>query len=260
MAAGTPSSTPRPSGRSRDKAAHAPGQPGGRVPAGLRADRGGARRACRHAAARLAGGPGRLPQGHAAAVGRGRRDRARPARVRRIGQAGGRPGPPVHRGRAGPEPDRADRGARAAPARAGRVRHRQPDRPGPGPGPARPGPRAGHRAAAARDRRPDPAAAGPARVLVPGVPPARGVHRADRRPAGRGPRLPAALLVTLVRSGLRAGRRRSRSPGVRLRPARRVRRLDRLVPGGSRLGGGRRGRAGSRGEDHGAGHRAVAGT
>ena len=113
-------------------------------------------------------------------------------------------------------------------------------------GPSRPGPRPGHRAAAARDRGPDPRPAGPAGVLVPGLPQPRAVGRADRRAAGRRPRVPEALLVALVRPGLRAGRRAPRSPGVGLRAAGRVHRLDRLVPGGRRVGRGLAGRTGPR--------------
>src|SRR6266568_3090470 len=81
-------------------------------------------------------------------------------------------------------------------------------------------------------------AAGPAGVLVPGLPQPRAVGRADRRAAGRRPRVPEALLVALVRPSLRAGRRASRSPGVGLRAAGRVHRLDHLVPGGRRVGRG----------------------
>src|SRR5512132_4119160 len=54
--------------------------------------------------------------------------------------------------------------------------------------------------AVARER-PDPQPAGAAGVLVPAVPPARPVHRAHRRSAGPGPRLPASFLVALVGAG-----------------------------------------------------------
>ena len=82
----------------------------------------------------------------------------------------------------------------------------------------------------------------------------------DGRPERR-PRVPEALLVTLVRPGLRAGRRAPRSPGVGLRAAGRVHRLDRVVPGGRRVGRGLTGRKGPRSREpgHGAYHRAVAG-
>ena len=100
----------------------------------------------------------------------------------------------------------------AHPLRRGPTRH------GPPPGPAR-----GHRtggavtpAAAPRPQRT------PARRKAP---PAR-----PRRPPGGGPRLPAALLVTLVRAGVHGARRPSRPPGLGLRPTRRVHRVDRLVP------------------------------
>src|SRR5947207_525805 len=86
--------------------------------------------------------------------------------------------------------------------------------------------------------------------------------RTDRRAAGRRPGVPEALLVALVRPGLRARRRAPRPPGVGLRAAGRVHRLDRLVPGGRRVGRGLAGRKGPRptGPDQGAHHRAVAGT
>ena len=74
--------------------------------------------------------------------------------------------------------------------------------------------------------------------------------------------VPEALLVTLVRPGVRAGRAAPRSPGVGLRAAGRVHRLDRLVPGGRRVGRGLAGRTGPgpRRPDRGAHDRAVART
>ena len=110
-------------------------------------------------------------------------------------------------------------------------------------------------------RGPDPRPAGPAGVLVPGLSQPRTVDRADRRPAGRRPRVPEALLVALVRARLRAGRRAPGPPGVGLRGAGRVRRLDRLVPGGRRVGRHLADRTGARPgrPDRGAHHGAVAG-
>ena len=162
-------------------------------------------RACGAAAAWLAGGPDRLPRGRPARGAGRRRDRARPAGVRRVRQAPGRSGQPVQRHRPGPQRHRADRRAGAGTGGHRRLRHWQQDRPGHRPGPARPGPRPGHRAPAARDRGPDPRPAGPAGVLVPGLPQHRARHPAGRRPTGRRPRVPAAFLVALVRARLRAG-------------------------------------------------------
>ena len=71
----------------------------------------------RHAgdpAARLAGRPARLARRRPAAR-RGRRDRPRPARVRGVGQARGRPRRAVRGGGPGAQRDRADRRARPAP-------------------------------------------------------------------------------------------------------------------------------------------------
>src|SRR6266496_4889280 len=79
-------------------------------------------------------------------------------------------------------------------------------------------------------------------------------------PPGRGSRLPAPLLVALVRAGLRADRRARAASGLGLRPAWGVRGLDRLVPGRGRLGGHLTSRAGARPAepDRGADHRPVA--
>ena len=103
--------------------------------------------------------------------------------------------------------------------------------------PARQGPRARAGTAAARRRRPRAGARGAARVLVPGVPPARARRAARRRQPRRRPRLPAPLLEPLVRPRLRAHRRPPRAADRPLRRARRLHGLDRLVP--RRLGHGR---------------------
>ena len=65
----------------------------------------------------------------------------------------------------------------------GRLRHRQPGRAGDRAGRARPRARAGRLPAAAGGRRSGARRRGAARVLVPGVPPARARRGADRRPA-----------------------------------------------------------------------------
>ncbi len=79
-------------------------------------------------------------------------------------------------------------------------------------------------------------AAGSAGVLVSGVPPTSARRPADRRQPRRRPRVPAPLLEPLVRPEFHPLRRRSGSAGLRLRVARRVHRVDRVVPGGRRHG------------------------
>ena len=151
-----------------------------------------------------------------------------------LGQAPGRPGRAVQRAGAGAQRRGPDHLARHRAAGRRRLRHRQPDRAGPGPGPpdlvsalviSPPVPGVGTRVFGA---------GAAARVLVPGVPPAAAVGGAHRRQPGRGPRVPAALLGALVRAGVHGVRGAPRPPGLRLRAARRVHRLRPVVPGRAR--------------------------
>ena len=191
---------------------------------------------------------------------RRRRHRPRPARLRRVGPPRRRPALGLRRRRPGREHPQPPIRARHPPRRPRRLRHRQPRRPDRrAPRPRR---RQGARAqpAAARRRRPRPDGRGPARVLVPALPPAPARRCARRRPALGGAGLHHALLGALERPRLHARARGARPPGRRLRPPRRLHGQHRLVPRRRRHRGPRdeRTAAAPQRTDHDAGHGAVA--